>query len=194
MFFPNKSSPSLVSRPWTRAQRYMCWIYPNTHGNTFSVHVLYQSVQIQKANKPNHPTSQKLLIVSLILMEDNVSSKWLTAVTTVMINTKLQIRKLSPKFPKPHCCTDNSDWQMYSCGVLQTFSPSSSRRSSVVLSVFCSSSIAPDSSNSCSWSWLSSSAPSAVERDRFKGALTRPKTHTAHWVNPYNTLIILHAP
>ncbi len=131
--------------------------------------------KFKKLNKPNHPTRQIWLIISIIMMEDNVSSKWVTAVTKVMINTKLQIRMLSHNFPKPHCFIDNSDWQMYSCGVLQTFSPSSSRRRSVVLSVFCSSSIAPDSSNSCSWSWLSSSAPSAVERDRFKGALTRPK-------------------
>lgn len=59
-----------------------------------------------------------------------------------------------------------------------TFSPSSRRRSRDVLSVLCSSSGPPDS-NSCSWScsWLSSSAPSAVDRDLFSGAFTKP-AHT----------------
>lgn len=63
---------------------------------------------------------------------------------------------------------------MFVCPFL-TFSPSSRRRSRDVLSVLCSSSGPPDS-NSCSWScsWLSSSAPSAVDRDLFRGAFTRP--------------------
>lgn len=56
-----------------------------------------------------------------------------------------------------------------------TFSPSSSRRSKVALSVFSSSSMELLSAIwSCSCSWVSSSPPSGADRERFRGGFTRP--------------------
>ena len=56
-----------------------------------------------------------------------------------------------------------------------TFSPSSNRRSRVVLSVFSSSSIElPSAVWSCNCSCVSSSPPSGADRDRLRGGLTSP--------------------